>query len=121
MLAIAGTAESGSEHPLGRAIRTFSKDSLNCQQFGHCEDFNSVWGYGLSAKVSSIESIINKNDGSGDNISLNDKTYSVLIGNREWMERNSINVTKDMDSSMTKHEHNGHTAVLIACDGKRKY
>ncbi|CAF4841012.1 unnamed protein product, partial [Rotaria socialis] len=116
MLAIAGAAESGSEHPLGKAVRAHCKGHFGCEQFGHCEDFNAIWGYGLSAKVNGIESLVNKINGSGDNISLNDKTYSVLIGNREWMERNNMNVTNEIDAAMAKHEHDGHTAVLIAVD-----
>ncbi|CAF3670773.1 unnamed protein product [Rotaria sp. Silwood1] len=118
MLAIAGTAESASEHPLGKAIRIYCQNFFGCEQFGHCEDFNAIWGYGLSVKVNEIESLINKNSQSNDNISLNDKVYFVLIGNREWMERNSIHVTDEIDSAMSKHEHDGNTAVLIAVDNK---
>lgn len=114
MLAIAGTAESGSEHPLGMAIKKHCKDFFGCEQFGRCEDFKAVWGYGLSAKVTGIEHLINKTLPSND-----DKTsYTVLIGNREWMGRNDITVTNEADSAMTKHEHDGHTAVLVAIDGK---
>ncbi len=109
MLAIAGTAESGSEHPLGMAIRKYCKRELGCEQFGHCEDFNAVWGYGLSAKVNGIENLT---------LDSQEKTYSVLIGNREWMERNSISVTNEIDTAMTKHEYDGETAVLLAIDGK---
>ncbi len=117
MLAIAGTAESGSEHPLGMAIKKHCREYFGCEQFGHCEDFNAVWGYGLSAKVNGIEFLMNENlELNDDN---NNKTYSVLIGNREWMERNTIPVTNEIDSAMTKHEHDGHTAVLIAADGKK--
>jgi Cu+-exporting ATPase len=115
MLAIAGAAESGSEHPLGMAIRKHCKDYFGCEQFGRCEDFNAVWGYGLSAKVHGIEHLIDKNFQAGDN----DKTYSVLIGNREWMERNTIPVTNEIDLAMSKHEYDGHTAVLVAIDGKK--
>jgi Cu+-exporting ATPase len=116
MLAISGTAESGSEHPLGTAVRAYCKSYFGSEQLGHCEDFQSIWGYGLSAKVSGIESIVNKTN---ENNLLNDKTYLVLIGNREWMERNSIHVNNEIDSAMARHEHDGHTAVLIAVDGKK--
>ncbi|CAF1090663.1 unnamed protein product [Rotaria sordida] len=116
MLAIAGTAESGSEHPLGKAIRTYCKDFFDCEQFGHCEDFNAIWGYGLSVKVNGLENLINKNNEFNNNVSLNDKEYFVLIGNREWMERNNIHVTNEIDSAMSKHEHDGNTAVLVAVD-----
>lgn len=114
ILAVAGTAESGSEHPLGIAVRKHCQDHFGCEQFGRCEGFNAVWGYGLRAKVSGVESAINKTAPSESP----DKTYEVLIGNREWMERNTIPVTNEMDTVMTKHEHDGHTAVLVAIDGK---
>jgi Cu+-exporting ATPase len=114
MLAIAGAAESGSEHPLGMAIRKHCKDYFGCEQFGRCEDFNAVWGYGLSAKVNGVENLINKTSISDNQ----EKNYSVLIGNREWMGRNNIPVTNEIDTAMTRHEHNGDTAVLIAIDGK---
>ena len=43
--------------------------------------------------------------------------YDVLIGNREWMHRNGLLVTEEMDAAMTEHEDQGHTAVLCAIDG----
>ena len=118
MLALAGTAESGSEHPLGKAIRNHCKDFFGCEQFGRCEDFNAVWGYGLSAKVSGIEALMNMKNASGDHLTSMEKIYAVLIGNREWMEKNNIHVSQEVDSAMTKHEHDGHTAVLLAADGQ---
>ncbi|CAF3788920.1 unnamed protein product [Rotaria sordida] len=118
MLAIAGTVESCSEHPLARAIQTYCQNYFGCEQLGHCEDFNAIWGYGLSAKVNGIEFLINKHIGSSDTVYLRDTIYSVLIGNREWMERNNIHVTNEIDSAMSKHEYDGHTAVLIAIDNK---
>lgn len=117
LLAIAGSAESGSEHPLGMAVRKHCQSHFGCEQFGRCEDFKAVWGYGLSAKVHGVEDIINRNRQSGDF----DKTYSVLIGNREWMKRNDINVTDEIDKAMTKHERDGHTAILVAIDGRNKF
>ncbi|XP_055894274.1 copper-transporting ATPase 1-like isoform X2 [Biomphalaria glabrata] len=43
--------------------------------------------------------------------------YEVLIGNRDWMNRNGLEVTDVMDNVMTEHEMQGHTAVLCAIDG----
>jgi len=43
--------------------------------------------------------------------------YSVLIGNREWMRRNGLAVTDEMDAAMTEQETVGQTAVLCAIDG----
>jgi len=45
------------------------------------------------------------------------QVYSVLIGNREWMHRNCLVVTDEMDAAMTEQETTGQTAVLCAIDG----
>ena len=45
------------------------------------------------------------------------RVYSVLIGNREWMHRNDLTVTDEMDDAMTDKETTGQTAVLCAIDG----
>ena len=47
--------------------------------------------------------------------------YEVLIGNREWMRRNGLLVTKEMNTSMKECEGLGHTAVLCAIDGSVLY
>lgn len=43
--------------------------------------------------------------------------HRVLIGNRDWMVHNGLQVTEQMNERMTEHEHEGHTAVLCAVDG----
>uniref|UniRef100_A0A673VMX8 Copper-transporting ATPase 1 n=1 Tax=Suricata suricatta TaxID=37032 RepID=A0A673VMX8_SURSU len=47
---------------------------------------------------------------------LNAQQYKVLIGNREWMIRNGLVISNDVDDSMTEHERRGRTAVLVAVD-----
>jgi len=49
------------------------------------------------------------------------QVYSVLIGNREWMHRNGLAVTAEMDVAMTDKETTGQTAVLCAVDGLFHY
>lgn len=45
-------------------------------------------------------------------------TYVVLIGNREWMKRNCLQIGPDVEEAMADHEHRGRTAVLVAVDSK---
>lgn len=45
-------------------------------------------------------------------------SYTVLIGNREWMRRNALQVQADVDEAMMEHEKRGRTAVLVAVDGE---
>lgn len=47
-------------------------------------------------------------------------SYSVLIGNREWMRRNGHHIGADVDAAMSSHETKGQTAILVAIDGEDK-
>jgi Cu+-exporting ATPase len=109
---ILGTAESGSEHPLALAVRNHCKEHFGSDQLGLCRDFKATWGYGLQANISNIDCLVPNNGINSSHI------YSVLIGNREWMKCNHLKVDDGIDKTMSVHEHDGHTAILIAIDGK---
>uniref|UniRef100_A0A663M8J7 Copper-transporting ATPase 1 n=1 Tax=Athene cunicularia TaxID=194338 RepID=A0A663M8J7_ATHCN len=114
MLAIVGTAESNSEHPLGVAITKYCKKELDSETLGTCTDFQVVPGCGISCKVTNIEFIFTHHSGHS---TMNSQKYSVLIGNREWMNRNGLLVKNEVDKAMMEHERRGRTAVLAAIDG----
>ena len=44
--------------------------------------------------------------------------YKVAIGNREWMHRNFITVTENIDEELGAREELGQTAVLVAINGR---
>lgn len=46
------------------------------------------------------------------------KEYCVLAGNREWMNRNGIILTNQMEMTLTNEENLGRTAILCTVDGK---
>ncbi|XP_071980464.1 copper-transporting ATPase 1 [Engystomops pustulosus] len=145
LLAIVGTAESNSEHPLGAAVTKHCKEVLNTEILGTCFDFQAVPGCGIRCKVSNIDHLLSGTNQTSINNSKNamlvqidekhkdsdihsfadsqiatsssQQTYSVLIGNREWMNRNFLNMKSDTDALMTEHENKGRTAVLVAVDG----
>ncbi|XP_065499086.1 copper-transporting ATPase 1 isoform X2 [Caloenas nicobarica] len=147
MLAIVGTAESNSEHPLGVAITKYCKKELDSETLGTCTDFQVVPGCGISCKVTNIEALLyRKNKMVEENniknvtlvkieentdesvqpaliidaelpTAMTSQKYSVLIGNREWMNRNCLLVKNEVDRAMTEHERRGRTAVLAAVDG----
>ncbi|XP_041502652.1 copper-transporting ATPase 1-like [Microtus oregoni] len=147
ILAIVGTAESNSEHPLGAAVTKYCKQELNTETLGTCTDFQVVPGCGISCKVTNIEGLLHKNnlkieenniknaslvqiDGINEQSStsssmiidahlsnaVDTQQYKVLIGNREWMIRNGLVISNEVDSSMIEHERKGRTAVLVTID-----
>ncbi|OWK00748.1 hypothetical protein Celaphus_00016554 [Cervus elaphus hippelaphus] len=131
VLAVVGTAEASSEHPLGLAVTRYCKEELGTETLGCCTDFQAVPGCGISCKVSSVESILAQGERPqgpptahlnrvGSDPAETDaatQTFSVLIGNREWMRRNGLTVTSDVRDAMTDHETKGQTAILVAIDG----
>ncbi|XP_059694953.1 copper-transporting ATPase 2 isoform X2 [Haemorhous mexicanus] len=142
VLAVVGTAEASSEHPLGMAVTKYCKEELGAESLGYCTDFQAVPGCGISCKVGGVEAILgtaeegpNKLDANrsgdssaplGDNGAITllesqgpsaSQKYSVLIGNREWMRRNGLNIANDVNDAMTNHEMKGQTAILVAIDG----
>nr|XP_056712021.1 copper-transporting ATPase 2 isoform X1 [Euleptes europaea] len=142
ILVVVGTAEASSEHPLGVAVTRYCKEELGTDILGYCQDFQSVPGCGISCKVSSVEAVLGETEQHLDSLSppLGDidsipadqssqtpvskvgdaavpQSYSVLIGNREWMRRNGLPISNDVHEAMTGHETKGHTAILVAING----
>ncbi|KAI6049558.1 copper-transporting ATPase 1 isoform X2 [Marmota monax] len=62
ILAIVGTAESNSEHPIGAAVTKYCKQELDTETLGTCIDFQVVPGCGISCKVTNIEGLLHKNN-----------------------------------------------------------
>uniref|UniRef100_A0A8C8E9J2 P-type Cu(+) transporter n=1 Tax=Otus sunia TaxID=257818 RepID=A0A8C8E9J2_9STRI len=113
VLAVVGTAEASSEHPLGVAVTKYCKEELGTESLGYCTDFQAVPGCGISCKVGGVEAVLDMAE-EGSSAS---HTYSVLIGNREWMRRNGLHIANDVNDAMTDHETKGQTAILVAIDG----
>ncbi|XP_072304323.1 copper-transporting ATPase 2 [Eucyclogobius newberryi] len=135
VLAVVGTAEANSEHPLGLAVAKHCKEELGSALLGYCQDFQAVPGCGISCKVSNVEHLLQQPDqehyilpgATSDESSLlpaggvtskgQNQSFSVIIGNREWMRRNGHHIGADIDAAMSSHETKGQTAILVAVDG----
>ncbi|XP_026466115.1 copper-transporting ATPase 1 isoform X2 [Ctenocephalides felis] len=164
ILAIIGSAEVNSEHPIGSAIVKYVKETLETDFFGKCSDFQTVPGCGLKCMISNTSMIEDKANkmskminyenkvrsdiksvklngvqvdqlasygnnqeknsfdlqqllSIGNDTTLENGPYSVCIGNREWMARNGVQFSPEVDKTMREEENEGHTAVLVAING----
>lgn len=102
MLRLAAAAESGSEHPLGRAIVDHDK-----QRNGHGPDaseFEAITGKGVKAKV------VRKNSKAGSN--------EVVIGNRAMLESVGISIDSFVEEQVSQLERQAKTAMLVAINGE---
>ncbi|WP_280535241.1 heavy metal translocating P-type ATPase [Halopenitus sp. POP-27] len=93
VLRLAAIAESGSEHPLARAIVAGAE--ARGIDVADPDDFENVPGHGIKATV---------NDG------------EVLVGNRKLLRDNGIDPASAQET-MERLENEGKTAMLVAYDG----
>ncbi|WP_049941267.1 heavy metal translocating P-type ATPase [Halorhabdus utahensis] len=94
VLRLAAAAESGSEHPLARAIVDGAEE--RGLEIPEPDDFENVPGHGIRATI----------DGS-----------EVLVGNRKLLEDEGIDPAP-AEETMERLEREGKTAMLVAIDGE---
>jgi len=93
LLKVAGSLESGSEHPLGQAIVRETK--ARGLQLSELEAFEAVTGRGVTGRL----------DG-----------HAVLIGSRKLMQHHQVSYD-GMKESFEKLEDEAKTVMLVAIDG----
>ncbi|MFC6764554.1 heavy metal translocating P-type ATPase [Natrinema soli] len=93
VLRLAATAESGSEHPLARAIIEGAEE--RGIDVTDPDDFENVPGHGIRATVSESE---------------------VLVGNRKLLRDSGIDPSP-AEETMERLENEGKTAMLVAYEG----
>ena len=94
VLLLAATAESGSEHPLARAI--VEKAEERGLDVTEPDGFENVPGHGIEATIKGSE---------------------VLVGNRKLLQDNGIDPTP-AEETMERLENEGKTAMLVAYDAE---
>ncbi|SFM79471.1 heavy metal translocating P-type ATPase [Methanolobus profundi] len=94
VLAIAASAEKGSEHPLGEAIvKAAEEKELDIKSVEH---FNSIAGHGVEATLD-------------DN--------RILLGTRKLMEDNDVDISS-INADMERLEYEGKTAMIVTMNGQ---
>jgi Cu+-exporting ATPase len=95
VLEFAAIAEKGSEHPLAEAVlKATSKAGITVSD---AKSFEAVPGHGVKASLGG---------------------HAIFFGNRRLMQENKIPIKDTTESSLTKLEEQGKTAMLLAVDEK---
>ncbi len=96
ILEIAGSVESGSEHPLAQAIVREAKERKNVSSLVEPKEFESISGMGVKASVFG---------------------KSILLGNRKLISKFTIYI-KDIETIMNKLESEGKTVMILSVENK---
>ena len=94
------------------------------QLAGASVDCSVVRRSGSSLRVAGLESLINLQEegGRGEGgiavVGAQDRSYQVLVGNREWMQRNGVGVREEVERQLCREEELGRTAVVLAVEGR---
>jgi len=93
LLKLAAIAESGSEHPLAKAVITKAKEKGI--SIVSPDSFEAVAGHGLRASYSN---------------------HVIMIGNRKLILDNNISIPGNAETKLSELEQDGKTAVLVSVD-----
>ncbi|KAL1237876.1 Copper-transporting ATPase [Trichinella pseudospiralis] len=120
LLAIIGTAESNSEHPIAEAITAHVKQFLKTERFGVCKLFQTSPGHGVRCIVSDVQMMMQESEKlaeKGDMSFLNDvEVVNYNFGLPPYSYNEQILVNTDDHSK--KENSNREWEVLI---GNRKW
>ncbi|MGO3235034.1 MAG: heavy metal translocating P-type ATPase, partial [Microbacterium sp.] len=94
LLSLAGAAESGSEHPIARAIVDAAREESSLHE---PTSFTSAPGGGVRAEVGG---------------------RAVVVGRASWLTENGIALTDAHLSALADAQNSGATSILVAVDGR---
>uniref|UniRef100_A0A8B9NN62 Copper-transporting ATPase 1 n=1 Tax=Accipiter nisus TaxID=211598 RepID=A0A8B9NN62_9AVES len=101
MLAIVGTAESNSEHPLGVAITKYCKKELESETLGTCTDFQVVPGCGISCKVTNIEALLYRKNEMVEENNIKNVTLVKIEENRDESVQPALIIDAELPSKLS--------------------
>lgn len=97
LLIVAAAAESGSEHPAGRAIVAAAQQDAATQQAPQVDAFTAIAGRGVNAQLAG---------------------RTVLVGTDLLLQEHSIAVDRSVAAQHEALEQQAKTAMFVAIDGK---
>ncbi|ORX67971.1 copper-translocating P-t [Linderina pennispora] len=110
---LAGAAEAGSEHPLGRAIHSYAQSMLNSQALPALStNFDSIPGQGIKCHVM-------PDIGAGAEYASEFAAGTeVLVGSAAFLGNQGVHLPAGYREAKTRQERIGRTVVLVAIAGE---
>ena len=91
LLNLVASAESKSEHPLGKAIVSYAiKNKIEIKE---CKNFKMKSGKGIYAEI---------------------ENRKIYCGNEKFLQENGINLDEDIQNKLQKLQNNGKASIIIA-------
>uniref|UniRef100_A0A0K0E6L3 P-type Cu(+) transporter n=1 Tax=Strongyloides stercoralis TaxID=6248 RepID=A0A0K0E6L3_STRER len=139
-IALIGSSESNSEHPIGKAITDFSKEILNNNSWAETTSFRTSTGNGISCIVNNTDdfistitidpiietgkSVILPNNSlftqyfpNGNCVSMsNKKSLNIIIGNEKWLKSNGIKISDTINQLFKEERSTGSIVVAVAIE-----
>ncbi|MDE7399183.1 MAG: cation-translocating P-type ATPase [Oscillospiraceae bacterium] len=91
LLMLAASAESKSEHPLGKAIVEYAKEQS--VELGECNNFKMSAGKGITAEVNE---------------------RALYCGNEKYMNENGVSINDDVRTELERLRLQGKASIIIA-------
>lgn len=95
LLSFTASAESKSEHPLGKAIRAYANKKN--VRLSECKSFKMTAGKGIYAEING---------------------HRLFCGNEKYLIENGVNISGDVSARITELRSEGKASVLSAENGK---
>ncbi|CEF67444.1 Copper-transporting ATPase 2 [Strongyloides ratti] len=139
-ITLIGSSESNSEHPIGKAIKDFSKEILKNNAWAETSSFRSSTGNGIACIVNNADEFLSSITTfpiieTGKSIILHNnslftqyfpdgncviipekKSLNVIIGNEKWLMNNGIKVSDSVKHLLKDERNSGNIVVAVAIE-----
>ena len=112
VLRLTASAESRSEHPLGKAITSHAG---KCDiELIEVEDFSMISGKGIIARA------MNKGQGTSAiaNSVLDPRPLTLIVGSEKYLNENGIDISSEAKETIERLRNQGKVSVLTAVNGE---
>lgn len=134
LLAIVGTAEVNSEHPIASAIVKFVKETIATDVTGQCSNFQAVAGCGLKCRVTHLDAVLSfvnqsdmilnyHNEAGGatepGTFTLNNVPIDVIALSNNDVNKQDLQYQLLLDPEMAGDQT--HESIFDVCIGNREW